>query len=100
VNIWKLTRKAQTDFADILRYSTDTWGVEQAERYLALLLKGLDLIAQKPGVGRPYERLGPGLRRFEVGKHVVFYKRNRNGILVSRILHQSRLPTRLQFMDA
>lgn len=97
---WKLTRKAQSDFAGILIYTKNTWGEEQAERYLAGLLNGLDLITQEPGIGRSCGRLGSGLRRFERGKHVIFYKPDRNGILVSRILHQRMLPAQPHFMDS
>jgi toxin ParE1/3/4 len=68
VNAWKLTRKARSDFAEILLYTRGTWGEEQAERYLNLLLDGFDLIAQTPGVGRACDRFTPGLRRFELGK--------------------------------
>jgi len=32
------------------------------------------------------------LRRLEHGKHAVFYRQERDGILVSRILHQRMLP--------
>lgn len=35
-----------------------------------------------------------GLRRLEHGKHVVFYRRESGGILVSRFLHQNMLATR------
>ena len=100
MSTWKLTRKARSDFAEIILYTKDTWGEEQAERYLARLLDGLDLIAQKPGVGRPCDMLASGLRRLEQGKHVIFYKPDRNGIIVSRILHQRMLPARPQFMDS
>jgi toxin ParE1/3/4 len=99
VSKWKLTNKAQSELADITLYTTDTWGDAQAERYLALLLHGFDLIAEKPGIGRACDRLAPDLRRFELGKHVVFYRRKQAGILISRILHQSSLPTRRLFMD-
>jgi plasmid stabilization system protein ParE len=34
----------------------------------------------------------PGLRRMEQGKHVVFYREEPGGILISRILHQRMLP--------
>jgi len=34
----------------------------------------------------------PGLHRLEHGQHVVFYRQERGGILVSRILHQRMLP--------
>jgi toxin ParE1/3/4 len=74
--------------------------VDQADRYLALLVHSFQLIAQKPGVGRPCDMLAPNLRRFEQGKHVIFYKPDRNGILISRILHHSMLPTRPHFMGA
>ncbi|HTF64595.1 MAG TPA: type II toxin-antitoxin system RelE/ParE family toxin [Edaphobacter sp.] len=100
MSTYKLTLKARSDLADILLYTTDTWGEEQAERYLSLLSDGFDLIAQKPGIGRACDPLAPGLRRFERGKHVIFYKPGRGSIVISRILHQRRLPTRPHFMDA
>jgi plasmid stabilization system protein ParE len=36
----------------------------------------------------------PSLRRLEHGKHVVFYRREPRGILITRILHQRMLPER------
>lgn len=100
MNTWKLTRKAQKDFAEIVLYTIDSWGEEQAEKYLSQLLDAFDLIAQNPGLGRTCDPLSPGLRRFEVGKHVLFYKRMRAGVLVGRILHRSMQPTRPHFIDA
>jgi plasmid stabilization system protein ParE len=57
-------------------------------------------LADSPGLGRACDRIYPGIRRFEQGKHVIFYKPGRHGIVISRILHQRRLPTRLHFIDA
>jgi len=37
-------------------------------------------------------KFAPGLRRMKQGKHVVFYREEPGGILISRILHQSMLP--------
>lgn len=99
MSTWKLTRKARSDFAEILLYTIDTWGEEQAERYVALLLDGFDLIAQTPGVGRSCDMLAPRILRFELDKHVIVYKPDRNGILISRIFHQNRLPARPHFME-
>jgi plasmid stabilization system protein ParE len=39
------------------------------------------------------------LRRHEHGKHVVFYRQERGGILVSRILHQRMLPEKHAIND-
>jgi antitoxin ParD1/3/4 len=42
-----------------------------------------------PVSGRSCEHAGSGLRRMEQGSHVVFFRREPGGILVSRILHQA-----------
>jgi len=51
-------------------------------------------LAENPSLGRACDAIRPGLRRIEQGKHVIFYRQHAKGILVSRILHQSMLPTR------
>jgi toxin ParE1/3/4 len=51
-------------------------------------------LADNPALGRTCDDVRSGLRRLEHGKHVVFYREERGGILVSRILHQSMLPDR------
>ena len=43
-------------------------------------------------LGRVCDEIRPGLRRHEHGKHVLFYREERGGILISRILHQRTLP--------
>jgi plasmid stabilization system protein ParE len=35
-----------------------------------------------------------GLRRFEIGKHVVFYVLLSNGIKIVRVLHQQMIPAK------
>ena len=69
-----------------------TWGRAQATRYLGELEVFCQTLADNPALGLPCDDVRPGLRRFEHGKHVVFYRQEFTGILVSRILHQSMLP--------
>jgi len=38
-----------------------------------------------------------GLRRFEHGKHVVFYRIVAGGILIVRVLHQRMMPVKPLF---
>jgi len=38
-----------------------------------------------------------GLRRHEHGKHVVFYRLNRDGIRIVRVLHQQMVPATIHF---
>jgi toxin ParE1/3/4 len=58
------------------------------------------MLADSPGLGRACDPISPGIRPFELGKHVIFYKPDRNGVIVSRILHQRMLPTRPDFIGA
>ena len=52
------------------------------------------MLADNPALGRTCDNVRPGLRRMEIGRHVVFYREDTRGILVSRILHRRMLPER------
>jgi toxin ParE1/3/4 len=64
----------------------------QAASYLQELEACCQLIADNHGLGRVCDNIRFGLRRHEHGKHVLFYRQERDGILVSRILHHRMLP--------
>jgi toxin ParE1/3/4 len=48
-------------------------------------------------MGRGGDSVSIGLRRFEHGKHVVFYRIVPGGILVVRVLHQQMVPIKSRF---
>jgi hypothetical protein len=48
-------------------------------------------------MGRGCDSVSNGLRRFEHGKHVVFYRIVTEGILIVRVLHQRMLPMKPRF---
>ena len=75
-------------------YTLRTWGEEQTLRYIDDLEACCQRLADNPASGRPCDHIRPGLRRIEQGKHVVFFRREVGGILVSRILHERMLPER------
>ena len=78
----------------ISSYTLRTWGEDQALHYLDDLEACCQLLADNPDLGRAADSVRPGMRRMEHDRHVVFYRRERRGILVSRILHQRMLPER------
>ena len=80
-------------------YTLNTWGEAQTIRYIDELEDCCQHLADSPASGRPCDRICPGLYRAEVGKHVIFFRREPTGILVSRILHQRMLPERHAFDD-
>ncbi len=90
----RFSRRAEADLLAIGDYTLRKWGKAQAARYLGELETCCQTLADNPALGRFCDELRPGLHRHEHGKHVLFYRPERGGILVSRILHQRMLPER------
>jgi toxin ParE1/3/4 len=93
------SRSAKVDLLNIGAYTLQTWGSAQAERYIDGLERCGKLLAGNSELGRPCGWIRSGLYRFETGRHVLFYRKQSDGILVSRILHQSMLPEQQPFDD-
>lgn len=91
---FRFSRRAEDDLFNIGVYTLRTWGEAQVVRYIDNLEICCQMLADNPGLGRPCDHIRVGLRRMEQGKHVVFYRQEPGGILVSRILHQRMLPER------
>ena len=83
---------------DIGAYTLQAWGEDQTIRYIDGLETCCQQLADNPESGRRCDHIRPGLRRMEHARHVVFYRIEAGGILVSRILHQRMLPER-QLID-
>ena len=90
--VFRFSRRAEADLTNIGLYTLRTWGEDQAVRYIAELEACCQMLADNPALGRTCDNVRLGLRRMEQGKHVVFYRTESGGILVSRILHQHMLP--------
>ena len=88
----RFARLAEADLLDIGLYTNQTWGRKQCNRYLRQLEERCRQLADDPTRGRSCDEIRPGLRRIRVGKHVVFYREEPGGILVSPILHERMLP--------
>jgi toxin ParE1/3/4 len=93
------SRSAKADLLSIGAYMLETWGAAQAERYLDGLEQCAKLLAANPLLGRQCSWIRSGLFRFEKGRHILFYRRVEEGILISRILHQSMLAEKQPFED-
>ena len=88
----RFTRLAEADLLDIGLYTIRTWGRTKCNHYLTRLEQHCRRLADDPTRGRPCDEIRPGLRRSRVGRHVVFYREEAGGILVSRVLHERMLP--------
>lgn len=89
---YRLTKLAEADLDDIASYTFHTWGEAQCARYIEPLVACFQRLADHPMLGRSCSRIRPGLRRREQGKHVIFYRREGEDIIVLRILHERMSP--------
>jgi toxin ParE1/3/4 len=92
VAAFRFSRRAEADLLSIGDYTLRARGKAQAARYLGELEVCFQRLSDNPALGRLCDEVRPGLRRLEHGKHVVFYRQERGGILISRILHPRTLP--------
>lgn len=84
---FRLSALAKADLKDIGRYTQKTWGREQRNRYLAQLDASFHDLAQTPQKGRRCDDIREGYRKYQVGRHVIFYRQNDDDIEIIRILH-------------
>ena len=88
----RFSQRAESDLLSIGNFTLRTWGKAQTMRYLTELEGCCQTLFDNPALGRICDYIRPGLRRVEHGSHVVFYRQQRDGVLISRILRQRMLP--------
>lgn len=92
----RVTPKAQSDLIGIWVYTCDEWGIDQADKYLDELDRGIKQLVSYPSLGADYTHVVTGYRRLQVEHHAVFYKLVESELLVVRVLHESMdAPARL-----
>lgn len=92
-----VSAQAEANIDSIAEYTTNTWGRVQTDVYLTKLDDGFRLLARNPLLGRSCDSIRVGLRRYEIEKHVVFYRIVTGGIRIVRVLHQRMLPASSRF---
>ena len=80
---------ARADLDAIWDYSAETWGDDQAERYVLDIHAACEALASGRKKGRSAENIRGGYRKLGIGSHFVFYRTTDKGdIDVIRILHK------------
>jgi len=92
-----LSPAARADLESIWDYTDETWGIDQAERYIFDIRAACDAFAFGQKKGRSAEEIRAGYRKLGVGSYFLFYRITGEGVVdVIRILHQRmNLPSRL-----
>jgi toxin ParE1/3/4 len=82
-----LSPKAQDDLRDIWDYTAERWGAEQANEYLRILQRAIEVVADEPRRGRSCDEVRKGYRKYSAGSHMLIYRKIETGIDIVRVLH-------------
>ena|SRR5690348_5718309 len=86
---YHISEKAIQDLEDIWLYTFKTWSQQQADRYYNLLISEIEYVANHFESGKSMSHIKEGYRAAKVKSHLIFYKKNENGVTeIIRILHQ------------
>ena len=88
---YNLARLARLDLDEIWLHLARERGTAVADRVLAPITRAFPLLARMPELGRARPEVDLGLRSFPVGTYMIYYqRRQRGGIVISRVLHAVR----------
>ena len=87
---YSISKKAVIDLENIWLYTFENWSIEQADRYVNLILNEIEYLCIKPNSGIDYGSIRLGYFRVKVKSHFIFYKINTklNELEIIRILHE------------
>ena len=87
---YRISKEALNDLEILWLYTFETWSLEQADRYLNLLMDEIEYLTMNPKSGKDYSLIRKGYFRSRVKSHFIFYKINLkvNELEIIRILHQ------------
>ena len=74
---------------EIADFTLEMWGSEQEDIYLELLEKAFIAISKNPNLGRVYDEVYSGLRRYLAGRHIILYQVTDDAVEIVRVLHHS-----------
>jgi toxin ParE1/3/4 len=88
------TAKVEADLFEVGVYTLTEWGEEQFEKYMALLRETCeDIIPRKHRLARAVPRR-PGLKRWRCERHVIYFRKVKDGFEIVRVLHDRKLPSK------
>lgn len=87
---YKISVKASEDIENIWLYTFENWSIEQADRYVNLILDEIEYLAENPAFGKDFSHIRKDYHCAKVKSHIIFYRNNekQNEIEIIRVLHQ------------
>lgn len=87
---YKISNEASYDLEKIWLYTFENWSIEQADRYINVIVDEIEYLCLKPNSGKDFSHIRKGYDRTKVKSHLIFYRINikKEEIEIIRILHQ------------
>ena len=83
---FRLSSRAESDLAEIADYTIETFGLEQARRYIDGLEACFQALVDNRLDGPSADELAPKLRRLTQQSHMDFYLPDEEGVFIVRVL--------------
>ncbi|MGQ2943961.1 MAG: type II toxin-antitoxin system RelE/ParE family toxin [Blastomonas fulva] len=77
---------AEADIEAIWDYSAERWGESQADLYTDEIVQACEGFASGSRPGKPVD-VRPGLFKYRVSSHVIYFRNTSSRIVVIRVLH-------------
>ena len=84
-----LTPAARQDLSVIWDYTNERWGIEQAEKYTEHIIEMCAVLTEPVTGSLSADDIRSGYQKVLYGKHLIFFRIEKEVIEVVRILHQS-----------
>ncbi len=86
---YKISVKASEDIENIWLYTFENWSLEQADRYINLIIDEIKYLAGNPNSGKNFNHIRRNYRCAKVKSHLIFYRLidKQSDIEVIRVLH-------------
>ena len=85
---YTLSQQAAKDLANIFRYTSKNFSVQQAESYLLALEQSFLNVAAEPNLAHKVADIRQGYYRYLCRKHAIYFNIRENDIFIVRVLHQ------------
>lgn len=86
----ELSREADADIAEMLRYGAENFGWPAAEAYALSFELRFKRLLEHPRIGMDNSEIKAGLRSIPHGSHRIYYSVEGEALTIRRILHKSR----------
>ena len=87
---YSLSLQADEDLQDIYDYTEEYFGTKQAVKYVSEFEAVFQRLIQNPKIGRDRIEIREGLRSYNKGRHVIFYRIQKDHIRIVRLLHDRK----------